>query len=103
MCFCPISDKKPSFSQQNSSLFVLSALYPLFLSNLFFSHPSVQSGSPWIDINGPLKKEADTQRHGYRDKKVETTGWKLTEIGKEKKSHKTKHIRQRQGESVKDG
>lgn len=77
MCFCPVSDRAAIIlSAELITLLVIlssSSLYPLFVSNLFSSHPPLQSGSPWIDIN-ETPQEGARRRDGERRKKRERGG-----------------------------
>lgn len=72
ICFCPVCHRAAIIlSAELISLLVIlssSSPYPLFSSNLFSSHPPFQSGSPWIDINEPLKEGG---RRDWEEKKEE--------------------------------
>lgn len=80
--------EQPSFSQQNSSLLLLSSLYPLFSSNLFSSRPPFQLGSSWIDISEPPKgggRRRDSERRRERERRMQGRRLQMqTEGGTEK-------------------
>lgn len=80
--------EQPSFSQQNSSLLLLSFLYPLFSSNLFSSRPPFQPGSSWIDISEPPKgggRRRDSERRRERERRMQGRRLQMqTEGGTEK-------------------
>lgn len=101
MCFCPVSDRAAIIlSAELITLLVIlssSSLYPLFVSNLFSSHPPLQSGSPWIDINetpqeGARRRDGETEREERKEREEEGEGVMVrnTETGTEKVKEKKK-------------